>query len=181
MVRAAGKLSARLARVMSWFVLAMVMVVVASVVGSAAGLGELAAWQRDVLLFGNRLTLTGLGELQWYLFSVLVMFGGIQALDEDRHVRVDFLYRSFSRRRKMAVNLTGHLVLLTPFLIVVIDRSFPAVELAFRSGAGSDYGGLQDRYLVKAVLPLGLGLILFLSVCQTIEYGLRLGFSSLDE
>lgn len=180
-VRAAGKLSARLARAMSWLVLVAVIVVVAFVAGSAAGLNVLAAWQRDVLLFGDRLTLTGLGELQWYLFGVLVMFGGLQALDEDKHVRVDFLYRSFPRRRKMAIDLAGHLVLLIPFLIVVIDRSIPALELTFRSGAGSDYGGLQDRYLVKAVLPIGLGLVLFLSICQAIEYVIRLGFPSLDE
>ena len=34
------------------------------------------------------------------------------------------------------------------------------VGLAFRSGEQSDYGGLIDRYVIKAVLPAGL-LVLF--------------------
>lgn len=166
---------------MSWLVLLAIVVVVVSVAGSAAGLSEILSWQANLPLFGERLTLTGLGELQWHIFGVLVMFGGLQALSEDQHVRVDFLYQSFPRRRKMAVNLAGHVLLLIPFLIVIIDRSLPAVELAYRSGAGSDYGGLQDRYLIKAVLPVGFALLLLLAVCQAIEYAIRLGIPALDE
>jgi TRAP-type mannitol/chloroaromatic compound transport system permease small subunit len=165
---------------MSWLVLLAILVVVASVAGSAAGLTEIWAWQGDLPLFGERLTLTGLGELQWHLFGVLVMFGGLQALAEDQHVRVDFLYQSFSHRRRLAVNLAGHLLLLVPFLVVLIDRSIPAVELAHRSGAGSDYGGLQDRWLIKSVLPLGFALLLFLALCQVVEYAIRLGCPGLD-
>ncbi|MFG6535162.1 TRAP transporter small permease subunit [Sulfitobacter sp. 1A16787] len=180
-VCAAGDLAARLARAMSWLVLLAIIVVVVSVAGSAAGLSEILSWNGDTLLFGERLTLTGLGELQWHLFGLLVIFGGLQALSEDQHVRVDFLYQSFGRRKKLLVNLAGHIFFLIPFLVVIIDRSLPAVELAYRSGAGSDYGGLQDRYLIKSVLPLGFVLLLFLTVCQVIEYAIRLSIPALDE
>jgi TRAP-type mannitol/chloroaromatic compound transport system permease small subunit len=178
--RAVRSAAARAATAAAWLILLAVAVVVVSVVGAALGLAELVAWGPDLPLLGERLTLTGLGELQWHLFAVIVMFGGLQALDEDGHVRVDFLQSRFSPRRKMAVDLAGHLLLLVPFLVVVIWRSLPAVELAYTSGAGSDYGGLQDRWLVKAVLPVGFGLILLLALCQIVEIAVRLASPALD-
>ena len=156
------------------------LIVVVTVIGAALGWSEIVAWSVDLPLFGERLTLTGMGELQWHLFAVLVMFGGLQALDEDRHVRVDFLYQQFGHRLKMAINLMGHLVLLMPFLLILIERSLPSLQLAWASGAGSDYGGLQDRWLVKAALPAGFSLILFLALCQTIEMAIRLASPALD-
>ena len=180
LARAVRSVAARVATAAAWLIMLAVLVVVVSVAGAAFGLAELAAWGRDLPLLGERLTLTGLGELQWHLFAVIVMFGGLQALNEDGHVRVDFVQSRFSPRRKLAVDLAGHLLLLVPFLVVVIWRSLPAVELAYASGAGSDYGGLQDRWLVKAVLPVGFGLILLLALCQIVEMTIRLASPTLD-
>ena len=180
LARAVRSVAARVATAAAWLILLAVLVVVVSVAGAALGLAELAAWGPDLPLLGERLTLTGLGEMQWHLFAVIVMFGGLQALNEDGHVRVDFLQSRFSPQRKLAVDLVGHLLLLVPFLVVVIWRSMPAVELAYSSGAGSDYGGLQDRWLVKAVLPVGFSLILLLALCQIVEMAVRLASPALD-
>jgi TRAP-type mannitol/chloroaromatic compound transport system permease small subunit len=178
--RAAEQLAARLARAAAWLVFLAVIIVVVTVVGAGLGWNQIASWGFNIPLLGDRLTLTGMGELQWHIFAVLVMFGGLQALDEDRHVRVDFIYQRFSRRRKMAVNLIGHLILLLPFLLILIERSLPSLQLAWVSGAGSDYGGLQDRWIVKAALPVGFTIIAFLAICQSIEMAVRLASPSLD-
>lgn len=179
-IRAVQRTIAWVAEAAAWLILVAVVVVVISVVGGALGWNEFLAWGTDLPLFGERLTLTGLGELQWHIFAVVVMFGGLQALREDGHVRVDFLQSSFTPRGKLAVDLAGHLLLLVPFLVMVIWKSLPIVELAYQSGAGSDYGGLQDRWLVKAVLPIGFSLILFLAICQIVEMALRLTSPILD-
>ncbi|WP_417543155.1 TRAP transporter small permease subunit [Marinobacter sp.] len=180
-VLAAEYYTAGFARGGAWLSLITVIVVIVSVIGAALGWNEIAVWDTDILLFGNQLTMTGMGELQWHIFAVLVMFGGLQALQEDAHVRVDFIYQSLKRRQRLAVNLIGHLFLLMPFLFVIIDRSIPSLQLAWLSDSGSDYGGLQDRWIVKAALPIGFLLILVLTIFQAIEMAIRLLYPKLDQ
>src|SRR3546814_15210388 len=86
------------------------------------------------------------------------MLGGVYTFAEDRHVRVDFLHAKLGPRGRAVVDIVGDLVLLLPFCAVVGWLSLRFVDLAYRSGVLSDYGGLIDRYLVKAFLPIGLGL-----------------------
>ena len=180
-VRALAYTATRAAHAAAWLTLAVVVIVVVSVAGAFAGVSEVADWPGSILLFGDRLTMTGLGELQWHLFAVLVMFGGVQALHEDAHVRVDFLATTLGRRGRLIVNIFGHLGLLIPFLVVIIDRSVPAVELAYQSaGASSDYGGLEDSYLIKSVLPLGFTLLLVSALTQVVDYAIRLIRPELD-
>ncbi|HEY9566838.1 MAG TPA: TRAP transporter small permease subunit, partial [Thalassobaculum sp.] len=84
---------------------------------------------------------------------------GVYTFAEDRHVRVDFLHAKLGPRGRAVVDIVGDLVLLLPFCAVVGWLSLRFVDLAYRSGELSDYGGLIDRYLVKAFLPIGLGLL----------------------
>jgi TRAP-type mannitol/chloroaromatic compound transport system permease small subunit len=53
----------------------------------------------------------------------------------------------------------GDVFLLLPFCAIIFWLSLGFVDMAFRSGEKSDYGGLTDRYLVKAVIPIGLALL----------------------
>lgn len=146
-------------RVSSWLVLPIILAVLIAVAGALLRMGDLFGWGFAVPLFGTHLSLIGLTELQWHLFAVMVMLGGAFALAEDRHVRVDFLYARFRGRGKAIVDIVGDLVLLLPFCAIVAWLSLGFVDLAYRSGEQSDYGGLTDRYLIKAILPIGLGLL----------------------
>jgi TRAP-type mannitol/chloroaromatic compound transport system permease small subunit len=46
-------------------------------------------------------------EMEWHLFSIVILFGVSVALLEEGHVRVDFLYDRFSIRKKAVINIIG--------------------------------------------------------------------------
>jgi TRAP-type mannitol/chloroaromatic compound transport system permease small subunit len=146
-------------RVASWFVLPMMLGVLLAVIGSMMRIQELFGWGSSIPLFGNNLSIIDLGELQWHLFAVMVMLSGAYAMAEDRHVRVDLLYAKFGPCGKAVVDIVGDAILLLPFCAIIGWLSLGFVNLAYISGEQSDYGGLSDRYLVKAILPIGLGLL----------------------
>lgn len=94
-------------RAAAWLLLPMIALVLAAVVGSLMKLGQIAAWQTELPLFGTGLTLTGLAELQWHLLAILVMLGMSYALAQDQHVRVDLVYGVLSPRKKAVLDLLG--------------------------------------------------------------------------
>ena len=95
-----------------------------------------------------------LQETEWHLFSMVFLFGIAYALKEDGHVRVDVLYDRFSPRWKAIVNIGGALFFVLPLSILIIEGSIWYVHEAFTSGEISgDPGGLQYRWLIKAVIP----------------------------
>ncbi|GHA87824.1 TRAP transporter small permease subunit [Modicisalibacter luteus] len=143
-------------RLTSWLVLLVMLAVLTTVSLNALGINEIARWQNEVLLFGNALTINSITELQWHLFGILTLFGGTYALHHDTHVRVDLVYQKLSPRGRAIVNTLGHLLLLIPFCLLIAWLSQHFVAMAYRSGESSNYGGLTDRYLIKAMLPIGL-------------------------
>jgi TRAP-type mannitol/chloroaromatic compound transport system permease small subunit len=143
----------------SWLILPVILCVLAAVLGGIFRLSQLATWDQSILLLGDQLSIIGLTELQWHLFAVMVMLGGAYALHEDRHVRVDMLYEKVSPKWRARVDVIGDLIFLLPFCAIVAWLSLRFVDMAIRSGEQSDYGGLIDRYLVKSILPIGLGLL----------------------
>ena len=148
-----------LGRYGSALILVLVFVVMAAIIGAQAGLGNIAAWDTSIPLFGNHLSLTSIGELQWHLFSLMVMLSGAYALKEDRHIRVDVFSAQFSQRTRTLIDLFGDLFLLLPFFALLTWYSFIFTQTAYNFGEQSNAGGLVDRYLVKAVLPIGSVLI----------------------
>jgi len=153
------RLSAVPGHLAAWLVIAITAAIVVAVVASLLRLSTLASWGITLPILGSELTLTGLSEMQWHLFAIMVMFGGASALSKDRHVRVDLVYAHLSERGRSMVNILGDLLFLLPFAGLVFWLSLRFVELAYRSGEASDYGGLTDRYLIKAVVPVGCALL----------------------
>jgi len=143
-------------RVTSWLVLLVMLAVLTTVTLNALGINEIAEWQGDVLLFGKALTINSITELQWHLFGVLTLFGGTYALHHDTHVRVDLVYHRLSPRGRAIIDILGHVIFLIPFCLLVAWLSKHFVTMAYLSGEHSNYGGLTDRYLIKAILPISL-------------------------
>lgn len=146
-------------RLAAWLILPMIGAVLFSVVASKMRWGKFGSWTADLPIFGSEFTAIGLAELQWHLFAILVMLCLAYAVEERRHVRVDMIYANLPDRLKLVVELIGGLLLMLPFCVVIGWISLGFVEFSFRTGEGSDYGGLQDRYLIKSVLPVGLFLL----------------------
>jgi TRAP-type mannitol/chloroaromatic compound transport system permease small subunit len=145
--------------VSSWLILPIIFCVLAAVIGGIMRLSQLATWETSVLLFGDQLSIIGLTELQWHFLAVMVMFGGSYALEQDRHVRVDMIYAKVSPKGRAVIDAVGDLLFLLPFCAIIAWLSLRFVDMSIRSNEQSDYGGLVDRYLVKAVIPIGLCLL----------------------
>ncbi|MEL6768109.1 MAG: TRAP transporter small permease subunit [Pseudomonadota bacterium] len=164
-VRGGGPLRSVLAgivwigRAAAWLIVPILALVLASVTLSALKVGMLAEWEGDAFLFGSKLTLASLGDLQWHLFGAMLMLTMAGALVTDNHVRVDFLRQHMGERSKAVVDLVGHLVLTLPFTCIVAWHGFDFVGRSFAMGEGSDYDGLYDRFVVKAFLPAGFVLM----------------------
>lgn len=96
-----------------------------------------------------------LQELEWHLFDVIILFGIAYTLRERAHVRVDIFYSSYSEKTKALVNIIASLFFILPFSLLIIYIGIEFVELSFvQNEASSNPGGLEYRYLVKALLPL---------------------------
>lgn len=103
-----------------------------------------------------------LQELEWHLFDVVILFGIAYTLKENAHVRVDIFYAAYSEKTKALLNSISSLFFILPFSLLIIYISLDFVEMSFvQNEASSNPGGLQYRYLVKALLPLSF---IFLSL-----------------
>ena len=144
----------------AWLILPILVLVLIGVAVSAAKIGTIARWDADVFLVGSKLTLASLGDLQWHLFGIMLMLTMASALVGDKHVRVDFLRQHMSERKKSAVDVIGHLVFLLPLCAILVLHGYEFTMRSFTLGEGSDYDGLYDRFVLKAFVPIGFGLLL---------------------
>jgi len=101
-----------------------------------------------------------LEELQWHLYACGVMFGLSYAQTTNSHIRVDILYGRFSATTKSVIDILGILLLMLPFVAVIFIHSLDFVYDAWRIGESSESpSGLSYRWLVKAIIPLSMGLL----------------------
>jgi TRAP-type mannitol/chloroaromatic compound transport system permease small subunit len=102
-------------------------------------------------------------EMEWHLFSVMFLLGISYALQDEAHVRVDFIYDRFSNKRKALINIIGTILFLIPFALFIIYGSYEFVFDAYAVAEISENpGGLTHRWIIKAMIPLSF-FILFLS------------------
>jgi TRAP-type mannitol/chloroaromatic compound transport system permease small subunit len=96
-----------------------------------------------------------LQELEWHLFDVIILFGIAYTLREGSHVRVDIFYANYSKKTKALVNLIASLFFILPFSFLIIYIGSHFVEMSYiQHEASSNPGGLEYRFLVKALMPL---------------------------
>ncbi|SFP95211.1 TRAP transporter small permease subunit [Tranquillimonas alkanivorans] len=144
---------------LSWLILPLILSILAAIVWAARGQNTFLAWEADLPVLGRALTVNGLFDLQWYIFALLVLFGGIWSLREERHVSVDFLWLMMPRRAQLWIRSVGDLVFLLPFCLIITWYGWSFAEVAWTSGEGSTQGGLNSRWLIKAMLPLAFALL----------------------
>ena len=147
-------------RVAAWLIMPILGLVLIGVVLSAAQMGIIVRWEADIFLLGSKLTLASLGDLQWHLFGIMLMLTMASALIGDKHVRVDFLRQHMRERGKKIIDIIGHLIFLFPLCIILIIHGYEFTMRSFTLGEGSDYDGLYDRFVLKAFVPIGFGLLL---------------------
>lgn len=109
-------------------------------------------------------------EMEWHLFSVIILLGVAYTLKEDGHVRVDLVYDRLSHKKKAMINMVGAVVFILPIALLVGISSIGTVAEAIATMEGSgDPGGLPYRWIVKALIPLSF----FLLIITTIGFFIR--------
>lgn len=146
-------------RAAAWLIIPILALVLIGVTLSMLKVGTIVEWEKDIFLFGSKLTLASLGDLQWHLFGFMLMLTMAGALVTNNHVRVDFLRQHMSPRLKRAIDLVGHILFLLPLCVVVIWHGYDFTVRSFTMGEGSNYDGLYDRFLLKSSIPIGFTLL----------------------
>jgi len=156
--RAIDVLNDCIGRVSAWLCLLMVVIGAFNAVARYVG-----------RYFGTNLSSNAYFELQWYLFSLLFLFGAAYTLRHNGHVRVDVLYGALSPRRRAWINLLGTLLFLIPFSLLTIYLSWDWMLNSWRQMETSpDPGGLA-RYPIKTMIPLAFALLLLQGISEAIK------------
>ena len=141
--------------------------------------GRIASWLVFVLALvmgGNVLLRYGFSlgwiwaqELEWHLLVPICLIGMSYALRHGEHVRVDILFASFSPRAKHAVDALAA-VLAMVFSALVIWLSLAYVAQSWSIGEGTaNPGGIEYRYVIKSLIPIGFALLFLQSLAQAIH------------
>jgi TRAP-type mannitol/chloroaromatic compound transport system permease small subunit len=108
-------------------------------------------------------------ELEWHLLAALILLGMSHALQRGENVRVDVFYARFSPRLKLVVDVISALLLIGVSLLFIklslgyVDQSRSIME------SSPDPGGIPYRWAVKALIPLGYGLLVLQQLAQLLR------------
>ena len=108
-------------------------------------------------------------ELEWHLLAALILLGMSHALQRGENVRVDLFYARYSLLGKRVVDVVSAL------LLIVVSVGFIWLSLGYveqsRSIAEASPapGGIPLRWLVKALIPLGYGLLVLQQLAQLVR------------
>ncbi len=104
----------------------------------------------------------GMQEMEWHLFSIVILFGVSVSLLDEAHVRVDFLYDKYPDRKKAMINIIGTIFFLLPLALLILFGSFDFVNDAYQiMEISEDPGGLPFRWVVKGMIPLAFLFLIF--------------------
>lgn len=133
----------------AWLNLALLVVILVQV-----GLRHLVSGGHQIIL----------GELEWHLYAVAVMFGLAYSQVLNAHVRVDALARRFSPQTRSYIEIIGIVFLIMPFIVIMFLHGVDYVASAWRVNERSASPvGLPWRWLIKSVIPVGLA-VLFIAL-----------------
>jgi TRAP-type mannitol/chloroaromatic compound transport system permease small subunit len=111
-----------------------------------------------------------LQEMEWHLFSIGILLGVSLSLIDEAHVRVDFLYDRFSVSAKAWINIIGTIFFLLPLALLVLFGSLDFVAGSYKIAEISENpGGLPYRYLIKGMIPVSFGILVFTSFGYVVQ------------
>jgi TRAP-type mannitol/chloroaromatic compound transport system permease small subunit len=142
-------------------------------------IGRIASWLTlilalvmgaNVLLrYGFSLGWIWAQELEWHLLVPIVLIGMSYALRHGEHVRVDVLFARLSPRNRALIDFISALLAIA-FCAIVIWLSLKYVQQSWSVNEGSpNPGGIDHRYIVKSLIPIGFALLLVQSLAQAIR------------
>ena len=107
--------------------------------------------------------------------AALFLLGAAYTLRHDEHVRVDLWSKRRSERAQAWSEIAGFTLFLLPFCVLIIWVSWPYFWRSWEMGEGSNQpGGLPALYAIKALIPLGGGLLIVAGVGRCLRALARL-------
>lgn len=103
---------------------------------------------------------TRVQEMEWHLHAALFLMCLGYAYVKDAHVRIELVRDVLRPRTRVWIELAGCLLFMVPYCYVVmqygIENALRSWSIGERSAAMT---GLEHRFVIKAMLPLGFALI----------------------
>lgn len=146
-------------RILAAGVVVLMGAIVLQVVCSALDINPLASFQADIPLLGKAITLNSLLDFQWHILVIIGLVPAGLVWLQGTHVRVDFLYNPMTPQWKARIDLAGNLLFAVPFFFFMLPASTRFMLRAWTSDEASRNGGLNDLWLIKSILPVGLFLL----------------------
>lgn len=143
-------------------------------------IGHIAMWSNGLLIliiilqvvlrYAFHNGFVALEELEWHLYAIGIMVGTSYAMIKDVHIRVDLIHANLSDRKQQFIELFGILFLLLPFLCIIFHQSLDFTHEAWRMGERSSSPmGLSFRWVIKAFIPFGFGLMILATISKMIR------------
>lgn len=146
-------LSARIGKLLSWLVLAMVVI------------SALNATVRKAFDYSSNAYL----EIQWYLFAAVFLLGAGYTLLRNEHVRIDIILNRLSPRTRNWIDVIGIIFFLFPMCFIIAWLSWPLLEDAWvRNEVSSNAGGLII-WPARLLVPVGFALLILQGVSELIK------------
>ena len=150
-------------------VICLMVTIVLQVLFSALDVNPVARFGTVLPWVGDAVTLNSLLDVQWHLLVVTGLLPMGLVWLRNRHVRVDFLYNRGEPATRRWIDIVCNLFFAAPFFALVLPASWSFVIRAWTADEGSRNGGLNDLWLIKAVMPLGLGLLALAVAVETVR------------
>ncbi|MGE5087531.1 MAG: TRAP transporter small permease subunit [Candidatus Levyibacteriota bacterium] len=155
--RAIDAVTERVGRIVYWLILAVVLI-------SAAN-----ATVRKAFNYSSNAYL----EIQWYLFSVIFLFGAGYTLLRNEHVRIDIIAGRFSARTQNWIDVFGIILFLFPMSVIIMWLGWPVfVDSYVRNEVSTNAGGLIV-WPARLMVPVGFALLIVQGISELIK---RLAF-----
>jgi TRAP-type mannitol/chloroaromatic compound transport system permease small subunit len=122
-----------------------------------------------LLRYGFSIGSIWMQEFEWHIMVPICVFGMSYALLHGEHVRVDVVFQFFTDKTKHLVDfITAILGML--LCVLVIRLCIPYVYQSWSIAEGTaNPGGIEYRYIVKGLIPLGFALYFLQSLSDAIK------------
>jgi TRAP-type mannitol/chloroaromatic compound transport system permease small subunit len=108
-------------------------------------------------------------EIQWYLFSVIFLFGAGYTLLRNEHVRIDIIQGRLSPRTQNWIDVVGIVLFLMPMSIIIMWLSWPLfLDSLHRHEVSTNAGGLII-WPARLMIPIGFALLIVQAVSELIK------------
>jgi TRAP-type mannitol/chloroaromatic compound transport system permease small subunit len=151
--RLIDKLNETIAGLVSWLVLAAVIICAGNAI------------MRYSLNYSSNAWL----EIQWYLFGAIFMLASAYTLRRDDHVRIDVVVGRFSKRTQVWIDLLGFLFFLLPVCLLILWFGIPYAMIAIENGEVSSNAGGLIVWPARVLVPLGFALLVLQGISEIIK------------